>query len=147
MKAYEGNGRINPRILDLDNKWKFVVSFTSQPLYPQRNGPWYPLYRRLCGPRAGLDTVVKRKIPSPCQVPNPPIIQSVAQRYTLSYMSFSSRSTLSSSKISTFFMQSYKMSCWSYHEFHLRCPQSFYITYKYPNFIVIWCTPHFHQYV
>jgi hypothetical protein len=36
------------------------------------------------GPRAVLDTVVKRKIPSPRRESNPrtPIVQSVAQRYT-----------------------------------------------------------------
>jgi hypothetical protein len=30
----------------------------------------------------GLDTVVRRKIPSPYRDSNPPIIQPVAQRYT-----------------------------------------------------------------
>jgi hypothetical protein len=36
------------------------------------------------GPRATLDAVVKRKIPSPCQESNPktPIIHPVAQHYT-----------------------------------------------------------------
>jgi hypothetical protein len=36
------------------------------------------------GPRAVLDAVVKRKIPSPRQESNPrtPIVQPVAQRYT-----------------------------------------------------------------
>jgi hypothetical protein len=36
------------------------------------------------GPRAVLDTVVKRKIPSPRRESNPrtPIVQPVAQRYT-----------------------------------------------------------------
>jgi hypothetical protein len=36
------------------------------------------------GPRAGLDEVVKRKIPNPCRESNPrtPIVQPVAQRYT-----------------------------------------------------------------
>jgi hypothetical protein len=36
------------------------------------------------GPRAGLDTVVKRKIPSPRRESNPrtPIVQPIAQRYT-----------------------------------------------------------------
>jgi hypothetical protein len=36
------------------------------------------------GPRAILDVVVKRKIPSPHQELNPrtPIVQSIAQRYT-----------------------------------------------------------------
>jgi len=38
-----------------------VVSFTPQLLYPQGKSPWYPLDRRLSGPRAILDTVVKRK--------------------------------------------------------------------------------------
>jgi hypothetical protein len=35
------------------------------------------------GPRADLDAVVKRKIPGSCRESNPPIIQSVAQRYTI----------------------------------------------------------------
>jgi hypothetical protein len=36
------------------------------------------------GPRAGLDAVVKRKIPSPRRKSNPkiPIVQRLAQRYT-----------------------------------------------------------------
>jgi hypothetical protein len=36
------------------------------------------------GPRAVLDPVVKRKIPSPCRESNPktPIVQPVAHRYT-----------------------------------------------------------------
>jgi hypothetical protein len=36
------------------------------------------------GPRAILDAVVKKKIPSPCQELNPrtPIVQPIAQRYT-----------------------------------------------------------------
>jgi hypothetical protein len=36
------------------------------------------------GPRAVLDAVVKRKIPSPCRELNPrtPIVQPIAQRYT-----------------------------------------------------------------
>jgi hypothetical protein len=43
-----------------------MVSFTPRPLYPQGKSPWYPLDRRLGGPRAVLDAVVKTKIfPSP----------------------------------------------------------------------------------
>jgi hypothetical protein len=36
------------------------------------------------GPRAVLDAVVKRKIPSPCRESNPrtPIVQPIAQSYT-----------------------------------------------------------------
>jgi hypothetical protein len=48
-----------------------VVSFTPRPFYPQGKSPWYPLDRRPGGPRAGLDAVVKRKIPSPCRDSNP----------------------------------------------------------------------------
>jgi hypothetical protein len=35
------------------------------------------------GPKAGLDAVVKRKIFRPCRDSNPPIIQLLAQRYTI----------------------------------------------------------------
>jgi hypothetical protein len=39
-----------------------VVSFTLRPLYPRGNSPWYPLDRRLGGPRTSLDDVERRKI-------------------------------------------------------------------------------------
>jgi hypothetical protein len=35
-----------PRILDLGTRWRWVVSFTLRPIYPQRKRPWYPLDRR-----------------------------------------------------------------------------------------------------
>jgi hypothetical protein len=47
---------------------------------PQEKSLWYPLDRRLGGPRAVLDAVVKRKIPSPRRESNP-IVQPLAQRY------------------------------------------------------------------
>jgi hypothetical protein len=34
---------------------------------PQGKNPWFPLDRRLRGPRAGLDRMVKRKIPTLCR--------------------------------------------------------------------------------
>jgi len=49
MKAYLGSGGITPRSLDLGTRWGWVVSFTFRPLYPQREGPRYPLDRRLGG--------------------------------------------------------------------------------------------------
>jgi hypothetical protein len=51
--------------------------------FPPGKEPRYPLYRRLSGPRAVLDAVM-RKIPSPRRESNPrtPIVQPVAQRYT-----------------------------------------------------------------
>jgi hypothetical protein len=49
MKKYLGSGGVAPRILELGTRWRWVVSFTPQPLYPQGKNPWYPLYRRLGG--------------------------------------------------------------------------------------------------
>jgi hypothetical protein len=52
MKGYWGSGGIAPRILDLGTRWKWVVSFTPRPLYPQGRSPWYPFHRRLGGPQS-----------------------------------------------------------------------------------------------
>jgi hypothetical protein len=40
---YWGSGGIGPRILDLGTRWRWVVSFTPQPLYPQGKSLRYPL--------------------------------------------------------------------------------------------------------
>jgi hypothetical protein len=45
MKAYLESGCIDPRILDLGTRWRWVVRFTPRLLYP-------PLYRRLGGPQS-----------------------------------------------------------------------------------------------
>jgi hypothetical protein len=75
-----GSGGIAPRILDLGTRWS-----ASRPgrFSPQGKSPWYPLDRRVGGPRAVLDTMEKRKMPSPHRESNPrtPIVQPVAQRY------------------------------------------------------------------
>jgi len=47
MKAYWVSGIIAPRILDLSTRWRWVVSFTPRPLYPQGKSSRYPLHRRL----------------------------------------------------------------------------------------------------
>jgi hypothetical protein len=60
-----GSGGRYPRIIDLGIRWRLVVRFAVRPLYRQGKSPWYPLYRRLGGPRAGLDAAVRRKISSP----------------------------------------------------------------------------------
>jgi hypothetical protein len=52
MKTYWGCRGIAPRIPDLGIRWRWVVSFTPRPLYPQRKSPWYPLDRRLGGPQS-----------------------------------------------------------------------------------------------
>jgi hypothetical protein len=37
---------------DLGTRWRWVVSFTPRPLYPQGKSPWYTLDRRLGGPES-----------------------------------------------------------------------------------------------
>jgi hypothetical protein len=61
-----------------------VVSFTTRPLYPQGKFPGTHWTEGWVGPRAILDAVVKRKIPSPRRETNlrTPIVQPIAQRYT-----------------------------------------------------------------
>jgi hypothetical protein len=51
MKTNWGSGDLAPRILDLGTRWRWVVSFTPRPLYPQGNSPCYLLDRRLSGPQ------------------------------------------------------------------------------------------------
>jgi hypothetical protein len=61
-----------------------MLSFMAQPLYPSGKSPWYTWIGGWVGPRAILDMVVKRKIPSPSQELNSRtmIVQSIAQHYT-----------------------------------------------------------------
>jgi len=47
MKTYSESGGIAPPILDLDTRWRWVVSFTPRPFYSQGKSPRYPLVRRL----------------------------------------------------------------------------------------------------
>jgi hypothetical protein len=47
-----GSGGITPRVLKLSTGWRWVVSFTPPPLYPQGKSPGYPLDRRLGGPQS-----------------------------------------------------------------------------------------------
>ena len=60
----------------LDGRW--VVDATPRPLYPPGKTP-YPLYRRLGGPRGGLDGCEKSRPPPGF---DPRTVQPVASRYT-----------------------------------------------------------------
>jgi hypothetical protein len=71
MKTYWASGGIAPRVLDLGTKWRSAVSFTPWPLYPQGKSPGNIWIGGWVGSRAVLDTVVKRKIPSPRRKSNP----------------------------------------------------------------------------
>jgi hypothetical protein len=70
MEAYCGSGGIALRILDLGIKWWWSASrhgrFTRMKIAPGTHsiGDWV-------GVRDGMDTVVRRKIPRPCQDSNP----------------------------------------------------------------------------
>jgi len=48
-----------------------VVSFTTRPLYLRDKNHGTHWMGGWMGPRAGLDAVVNRKIPSPCRESNP----------------------------------------------------------------------------
>jgi hypothetical protein len=61
MKIYGGSEGIAPHILDLGTRWKWVVSFTSQPLYSRGKSCGIHWTGGLVGPRASLDAVEQRK--------------------------------------------------------------------------------------
>jgi hypothetical protein len=67
MKTYWGSGYIAPRSLDLGTRWRWVVSFTPRPLYPQGKSPWHTLDRKLGGPqsRSGRGGEEKNSQPTP----------------------------------------------------------------------------------
>jgi hypothetical protein len=81
MKAYLGSGGIALRILDLVTIWRWVVSLTPRPLYPQGKSPWYPLDRRLGKPQSQSGHGGEKKNSKPLPGLEPPIMQPVAQRY------------------------------------------------------------------
>jgi hypothetical protein len=47
-----GEWRYSSTILELINRWTWVVRFTPQPLYSQGNNHWYPLKRGLGRPQS-----------------------------------------------------------------------------------------------
>jgi len=70
MKTYWEGRCIAPHILDLGTtRWRWVVIFTSRPLYPGERAPDTHWIGGRVGPRAGLDAVT-RKIPCPCRESN-----------------------------------------------------------------------------
>jgi hypothetical protein len=82
MEAYWESESIAPRILDLGSRWRWVVSFTPRPFYPQEKSPWYPLDRRLGGPQMRSGRGGEEKNSQALPRFEHLIIQPVAQRYT-----------------------------------------------------------------
>jgi hypothetical protein len=70
MKSCWGSWGIAPRI-DLGIRWKLVVSFTPRLFYTRGKSHWYPLDRRVLGPREGLDTWWGEKFPAPAGTRTP----------------------------------------------------------------------------
>jgi hypothetical protein len=57
-----GEWKYSSTILKLDIRWRWVVSFTPQPLYPGETAPGTLWIGGWVGPRTGLDDVERRKI-------------------------------------------------------------------------------------
>jgi hypothetical protein len=74
-----GSGVIAPRIL-WPRRWRWVVSFTPQPLYSQGKIPWYPLDRRLGELQRRSERGGEEKNSQHLPGLEPPIIQPIAQR-------------------------------------------------------------------
>jgi hypothetical protein len=74
--------RLIHSFFDLGARWRWVVSFTPLSLYPRERTSGTQWIGVWVGPRAVLDTVVRRKIPSPRRESNPrtPIVQPIAQQ-------------------------------------------------------------------
>jgi hypothetical protein len=81
-KVYGGSGSIAPCILDLGTRWRWDVSFTPRPLYPQGKSPWYPFDRRLGGPQSRSGRGGEERNSQHLLALEPPIIGDVAQRCT-----------------------------------------------------------------
>jgi len=65
-----GSGDIAPRILNLGARWRWLVSFTPQPLYPREKNAGTYWIEDWVGSGAGLDAVAKGKIPNPSRESN-----------------------------------------------------------------------------
>jgi hypothetical protein len=74
---------VEPHFIDLGTSWRWVVSFTSRPLYPLEKGPWYPLDKRLGGPQGQSGWFGEEKILDPTRTRTPTsVVQPVVSRYT-----------------------------------------------------------------
>jgi hypothetical protein len=88
MKTHGGEEVLLLLILNLGTRWGWVFSIMPQQCFtPRERAPWYPMHRRLGGPRAGLDAETRRKILCLCQGLNPGCPVHSQSLYWLSYPS------------------------------------------------------------
>jgi hypothetical protein len=73
------SGCIAPRS-DLGTRWRWGVSLTPRPLYPQGKSPWYLLDRRLGGPQSRSGRGGEEKNSQPLPWLELLVIQHIAQR-------------------------------------------------------------------
>jgi hypothetical protein len=57
-----GDWRYSSTVLDLSTRWRWVVSFTPQLLYPLGKSPWYPSDRRVGDPQSRSGCCGEEKI-------------------------------------------------------------------------------------
>jgi len=67
MQAYRRSGDIVPLILKLAARWRRIVNFKLQPLYPRGGTPAYIEYEAVWAPGFGLDVFKDRKITWACR--------------------------------------------------------------------------------
>ena len=82
MKAYRVSRGTAPLVLNLGTRWRQVVNFTSESLYPRKRTPGTHQREGWMGPRAGLDVSEKRKICYPCPESNPRLSSPYPSNYT-----------------------------------------------------------------
>jgi hypothetical protein len=63
---------MDPHFLDLGTSWRWVVSFTSLPLYPRERAPGIHFIRGWVNPRSGLDHMEKWKFLTLPEIELPP---------------------------------------------------------------------------
>jgi hypothetical protein len=65
MKAYWGMELQLHAFFGFVTRWRYIVTFTPQPLYPHGKSPSYPLDRRLGGPQSRSRCGGEEKISQP----------------------------------------------------------------------------------
>jgi hypothetical protein len=81
-KVYWENGSTTPCILDLDTKWRWVLSFTPRPLYPQGKNALYSFNKESGWAPEPSGGSGEEKNSQPLPGLEHSIIQHVAQSYT-----------------------------------------------------------------
>lgn len=76
-----GNGGEDTFILNHSTRWRPVLSFMVQVIYPQGMGPWYPLNRRLDGLLSVCTWWKKEKL-LPLWKIEPQLTQPIASHFT-----------------------------------------------------------------